>query len=698
MTIGQLPSLLRSLRRLSDATGAAAPGDGTLLERFVRDGDEDAFTELVRRHGPMVLGVCRRVLGGWHEAEDAFQTTFLLLVRKAGQLRQPDALGPFLHGVAYRTALKARTQARRRRDREQPLQEHSAPVREDVVWRELASVLDSAISQLPIRYRTPFILCYLQGLTGNEAARQLGCAPGTIGTRLARAREWLRVRLARRGVTLSAAMVSSLLIDQSLSAAVPFGLIHKAVAAATGTVPAAVALLLKGVCQSMFLDKIRVVLLTLTALTVVGLGSGTVLYRALGEEPPRVVEPPPPSRPAPPVVPPAVAAPPVKEERPTATYRTPNFLVTAPSQRMAQLIGASAERHRTDQALTWLRKELPAWSKPCPIRVTVSMAGSGGATSFAFDNGRVLSMDMHVEGTLDQLLASVVPHEVTHTILASHFRCPIPRWADEGVAVMSEDDVEKKRQQKMIQEILDTPGRAIPLKRLLTLTQYPPDVMVVFAEGYSLTRFLVGQRDNQTFLRFVKDGMKDGWDKAVKEHYDLANVEALEAAWLAKVRGKGTKITPEPEPKVALPKGPGPITTRAVVTDLGKLGVQYLVHYYRPVTMKESKEGEPLVHPVTTYVRGVTAAWKLHDLDQVSAFDVHGKPIEETRLRKLLARETTVVVSADGKPVAPFYLSVLKEGTIVLVLPQAKTAPTPAAPPAPPVHPLPCTVPAPVDP
>src|SRR5947209_609162 len=166
MTPGSLPLLLRSLRRLSDSAGPSSPGDGSLLERFVRDGDEDAFTELVRRHGPMVLAVCRRVLGGWHEAEDAFQTTFLLLVHKAGRLRQPDALGPWLHGVAYRTALKARTLARRRRDREQPLDDCSAPAREDAVWRELAGVLDQAINQLPIRYRTPFILCYLQGLTG----------------------------------------------------------------------------------------------------------------------------------------------------------------------------------------------------------------------------------------------------------------------------------------------------------------------------------------------------------------------------------------------------------------------------------------------------------------------------------------------------------------------------------------------------
>jgi len=694
MTTRQLPSILRSLRRLTDAPGAVAPGDRALLERFVHDGDEDAFTELVRRHGPMVLGVCRRVLGAWHEAEDAFQTTFLLLVRKAGQVQRPEALGPWLHGVAYRTALKARTQARRRHDRERPLEDHSAPIKEDAVWRELAGVLDNAITQLPVRYRTPFILCYLQGLTGNEAARQLGCAPGTIGTRLARAREWLRTRLLRRGVTLSASLLSSLLIDRSLSASVPFGLIHKAVAAATGTVPAAVALLLKGVCQSMFLNKLRIVLLTLVALAAVGLGTRTVVYRALADEPPPAVEPPPPPRPAPVVPPPVAVEPPAVEEKP-GKHRTPNFEVTAPTRRIAQLIGAEAERQRKAQALRWLGKEMPPWPQPCPIRVTITMNNSAGATSFAFDNGLILSMDMHIEGTLDRLLASVLPHEVTHTVFAHYFRCPVPRWADEGGAVMSEDEEEQQRHQELAQQILATPGRAIPLKRLLALKNFPSDVMVLFAEGYAVTRFLVERRDHQTLLRFVKDAEREGWDKAVKEHYGLDSVEELEAVWLTSMRRKGKENHRELEDKISLPKEPAPTTTRAVITPEGRLGVHRLVQCVRPVIMKVNKDGEPLVNPVSTYVRGTVTVQTRYDLNRVSAFDVHGNPIEEKKLRKLLARETTVVVSADGQKVAPFYLSVLKEETIVLVVPQAEIPP----PPAPTSSPVPPSVPAtPIDP
>ena len=114
---------------------------------------------------------------------------------------------------------------------------------------------------------------------------------------------------------------------------------------------------------------------------------------------------------------------------------------------------------------------MPPWPDPCPLRVTISMNGSGGATSFAFDRGRILGQDMHIEGSLDRLLASVLPHEVTHTVFAYYFRQPVPRWADEGGAVLSEDDIERNRHDQLVRQILNTPGRAIPLRRLFSLTQ-----------------------------------------------------------------------------------------------------------------------------------------------------------------------------------------------------------------------------------
>jgi len=126
------------------------------------------------------------------------------------------------------------------------------------------------------------------------------------------------------------------------------------------------------------------------------------------------------------------------------------------------------------------------------------MNGSGGATSFAFDNGQILSQNMHIEGSLDRLLASVLPHEVTHTVFAYRFRTPVPRWADEGGAVLSEDELERNRHDQLVREILRTPGKRIPLRNLFALREYPREVMSLYAEGYSVANFLVSTSSRQT--------------------------------------------------------------------------------------------------------------------------------------------------------------------------------------------------------
>ena len=139
---------------------------------------------------------------------------------------------------------------------------------------------------------------------------------------------------------------------------------------------------------------------------------------------------------------------------------------------------------------------------------------------------------MHIEGPLDRLLASVLPHEITHTVFAYYFRQPLPRWADEGGAVLSEDDIERNRHDRLVRSILNTPGRAIPLRRLFSLTQYPPDVMVLYAEGYSVSNFLVASSSRQVFLNFVAQGMRGDWDGAVRTNYGYNSVEELEKAWV----------------------------------------------------------------------------------------------------------------------------------------------------------------------
>jgi len=223
-------------------------------------------------------------------------------------------------------------------------------------------------------------------------------------------------------------------------------------------------------------------------------------------------------------------------------YRTLNFLVDAPSTEVGKQIGEAAERYRKELARKWLGEEMPTWDKPCPLKVTVTVGHSGGATSFGFERGQVVERRMHIEGTLDRLLVSVLPHEVTHTVFAFHFGCPVPRWADEGGSVLAEDKQEHQRHDLLVRKIVKD-QRLIPVRRLLSLREYPSDVMALYSEGYSLTDFLVGKRDRKTFLAFVKQGTEEDWDTALKAHYGYDKVEDLEEAWFAHLSQRGKTST-----------------------------------------------------------------------------------------------------------------------------------------------------------
>ncbi len=242
-----------------------------------------------------------------------------------------------------------------------------------------------------------------------------------------------------------------------------------------------------------------------------------------------------------------------------ASYRTPNFIVEAPDPTFAEQVGKHAEYYRRQKAIEWLGYEMPTWGRPCPLRVTLA-GNSGGATEFAFDNGRILSITMHIEGSPDRLLASVLPHEVTHTVLAYYFRTPIPRWADEGSSVLSEDDRERTVHEQEVRRILQTPGRAIPLRRLFSLMAYPRDVMVLYAEGYSVANFLVSQSSRPVFLAFVAQGMQGDWDGALRAHYHYRNIEELEGAWVQHIRSGRSQPT-----QLASSRGPGAAVPARVV-------------------------------------------------------------------------------------------------------------------------------------
>jgi RNA polymerase sigma factor (sigma-70 family) len=197
--------------------------DQHLLENFVAESDEDAFAALLQRHGPMVFGVCRRLLREIHDAEDAFQATFFVLARRAESIRKKESLASWLHGVAVRVAGKIRLEAARRSRREQcrPAPTDSVNLGDDLTWRELRAVLDEELDRLPARWRASLVLCYLEGQTQDEAAHRLGWSKSTLRRRLERGRRLLKVRLARRGVTLSAGLVATCLSGPAASAAVP---------------------------------------------------------------------------------------------------------------------------------------------------------------------------------------------------------------------------------------------------------------------------------------------------------------------------------------------------------------------------------------------------------------------------------------------------------------------------------------------
>lgn len=264
MATAKLSDMMSRLgRRLPNGEAAESASDADLLARFLATRDEHAFALIVRRHGPMVLGVCRRVTGHHHLAEDAFQAVFVVLAAKAGSVQPRAALPAWLYGVAYRTALRARTMSDRRRRRESQIETMPDPGHEPLNPVEAAdtiAVLDEEIARLPEHLRAAVVLCELQGASRHDAAKHLGIAEGTLSSRLATARKALAKRLHQRGLALSAAGLTAAL-GQAASASVPAVLTEKAVAAALAPqlIPAPVAVLSNGVLRMMLAQKLKAI-------------------------------------------------------------------------------------------------------------------------------------------------------------------------------------------------------------------------------------------------------------------------------------------------------------------------------------------------------------------------------------------------------------------------------------------------------
>jgi RNA polymerase sigma factor (sigma-70 family) len=278
MTTKALNGALRRLRRASLLQDGGGLTDGELLECYVTDRDEVAFAALVRRHGPMVLGVCRRVLRNEADAEDAFQATFLVLVRKAHTVVPRGMVSNWLYGVAHNMARKAKAMARKRRIKETEAGAAAKATACEGAWREVQALLDEELSRLPDRYRVPIVLCELEGKTIKEAAAQLGWPQGTVATRLSRGRRMLGKRLARHGLPLAGAALAAALAEAVASAGVPAPLERSTVQAAgqfaagraaAGLVSATAASLADGVLKSMLLHKLKIATAVLVGLVLV---------------------------------------------------------------------------------------------------------------------------------------------------------------------------------------------------------------------------------------------------------------------------------------------------------------------------------------------------------------------------------------------------------------------------------------------
>jgi hypothetical protein len=232
-----------------------------------------------------------------------------------------------------------------------------------------------------------------------------------------------------------------------------------------------------------------------------------------------------------------------------AGYKTTNFVVSAPTPQLAKEIGDTAEMWRKKLSIEWIGKEMPPWAKPCPIHAKVGPnLGAGGATSFVFDRGEVFNWTMNIQGTRERLLDSVLPHEVTHTIFASYFRQPLPRWADEGACTTVEHRSEITKQERMLVDFLKT-GRGIPFDRMFAMKDYPQDVMPLYAQGHSLASWLIESRGRAAFLEFLADGMNDeDWTRAVHQHYGFDSLLAMQSAWNDWVRKGRPQLTPETSP------------------------------------------------------------------------------------------------------------------------------------------------------
>ncbi|MEM9828017.1 MAG: hypothetical protein AAF958_15605 [Planctomycetota bacterium] len=264
-----------------------------------------------------------------------------------------------------------------------------------------------------------------------------------------------------------------------------------------------------------------------------------------------------------------------------ASFRTRNFLIDAETPQLARSVGQAAERFRRDLAKYWLDRELPPWPYPCPIRVIAGPTlAAQGVTQY--NQNPVRDFQMEVVGTPQRILDSVLPHEVTHTILATHFGRPLPRWADEGICTTVEHPSERAKHEAKLREFLAS-RRGIAMNKLFQMKEYPSDILPMYAQGHSVCQFLILQKGPQTFIRFLTDFMqRPSWTHNIRKHYGYESLTQLQQRWVAWVAaGSGPverfaanpPVAPEVVASTATPRTPVSLASLEVPPRRQNLGI-----------------------------------------------------------------------------------------------------------------------------
>ena len=573
------------LRYITHQAAASTP-DAVLLQRFVTDRDGDAFAGLVRRHGPIVYRVCRRLVGP-SAAEDAFQATFLVLATRAASVRKAGSVGSWLVGVAGRVARQMRKSERRRAVREFAAATVLNPAHEidQLVATENAGILDDELTRLSDRLRGPVVACLLQGRTYEQAACELGGSrphgppaggrskarsPRSVGAAWHRANRGRGSDCRHKCVGRGRPGWTRFADGEAVSGFL----------AGRATIPAA--LIAKGVATTMTTSVRMVTVLVATAaagLTALGVG---LAGNGKQETPLPLV--------------PAMVALPAARPAPQAAVAGPTDPLNVPKQPPSAGVLRAVEHEavflREEIGRRWFGRDWrPDDSRkfdvygavvnqpvmpppPKAVRIMYWRGGPPGSATrseFEFDGGqqrRLTRAWIDLSGDLDDVIDNQLPREMAHLLMADYFQRPIPRWVEEGMAVAEESPTVQFRADRQCRTALEQ-GRCLRLSALFELREPPKAGDQVSAQDYSVVRFLWRQAsrhqeysviagDEQhpelrvpkrevAILSYAKMGMEAGWDKAVKEWYSFDNVAALEATWIEWMKTEDSRIKP-PDP------------------------------------------------------------------------------------------------------------------------------------------------------